>query len=151
MAATVLTGSSRERTAQAYQRVTNRFTAAAWRHVRSVRSAFLVGGPGAALRSVGSTPTLIPDGSLYPWWAIARLDLLAALADRKGDFSMFSYFLPAVALIQPNGSLIELCIGSAAALIAAFGLGSTWRKYSAWRRLQQTRPDLDRPALRHSW
>jgi len=66
--------------------------------------------------------------------AIGRLDLLAALAERTGDFpKLFQYFLPAVALIQPNGSIVELCSGSAAAWVAALGWSSLWRQWSTRR------------------
>ena len=82
-------------------------------------------------------------------WVIGRLDLLAALAERDGDFSrLFLYFLPAVALIQPNGSIIELCSGSAAALLAAFGWSWGWRHWSTWREPRRTRLQIDTPALK---
>lgn len=62
-------------------------------------------------------------------WLIGVLDLRAATADRRGELGKtILFFLPCVALIQPNGSLVELFGGSAAALVAA----SVW--YWAWKR-----------------
>ena len=56
-------------------------------------------------------------------WLIGTLDLKAAVAEGRGDLGgMILFFLPGVALIEPNGSLVELFSGSAAALVAAFGL-----------------------------
>jgi hypothetical protein len=40
---------------------------------------------------------------------------------------MILFFLPGVALIGPNGSLVELFSGSAAALVAAFGWKLAWK------------------------
>ena len=58
-------------------------------------------------------------------WLIGTLDLKAAVAERRGDLGgVILFFLPGVALIQPNGSLVELFSGSAAALVGAFGLES---------------------------
>ena len=72
------------------------------------------------------TPGVIV-GFLMLGWAIGKLDLLAASAEMRGDLAeVMVYFLPAVALIQPNGSLIELFGGSAAALIAALGWKQAW-------------------------
>ena len=59
--------------------------------------------------------------------ALGVLDRKAAEADisgRLGDTLMF--FLPAVALIQPNGSLVEIMSGAAAALAAAFAWRWGW-------------------------
>jgi hypothetical protein len=63
-------------------------------------------------------------------WLIGALDLRAAAAERRGDFrSLIVFFLPAVALINPDGSLIEISGGAGAALVAAFG----WRwGWSLW-------------------
>jgi hypothetical protein len=72
-------------------------------------------------------------GFLLLGWAIGRLDLLAAAAEQAGDFSrLFRCFLPAVALIQPNGSIVELCGGVAAAWVAAIGWGWAWSEWSTW-------------------
>ena len=63
-------------------------------------------------------------------WLIGTLDLKAAEAESRGDLGgVILLFLPAVALIQPNGSLVDLFGGAAAALVGAF----VW--YHAWERL----------------
>jgi hypothetical protein len=70
-------------------------------------------------------------GFLILGWLIGTLDLRAAAAERRGDFgSTIIFFLPAVAMIDPDGSLIEISGGAAAALVAAFG----WRwGWNMWR------------------
>ena len=68
-------------------------------------------------------------GFLILGWLIGTLDRKAAMAERRGEFGkVILFFLPCVALIQPNGSLVELFSGSAAALVGA----SVW--YWAWKR-----------------
>ena len=68
-------------------------------------------------------------GFLILGWLIGTLDLRAAMAERRGEFGkVILFFLPCAALIQPNGSLVELFSGSAAALVGA----SVW--YWAWKR-----------------
>jgi hypothetical protein len=70
-------------------------------------------------------------GFLLLGFAIGRLDRSAAIADARGDFEgIFFYFLPAVALIQPNGSIVEMASGGAAALAAAVGWRWAWRRWS---------------------
>jgi hypothetical protein len=70
-------------------------------------------------------------GFLLLGYGIGRLDRLAAMADARGDFEkIFFYFLPAVALIQPNGSIVEMASGSAAALAAAVAWRWAWRQWS---------------------
>ena len=70
-------------------------------------------------------------------WLIGTLDLKAAVAEGRGDLGgMILFFLPGVALIQPNGSLVELFSSSAAALVGAFvwnlhGSGSTGKSHSS--------------------
>jgi hypothetical protein len=71
-------------------------------------------------------------GFLLLGWSLGRLDLMAAVAERAGDAPrLFRSFLPAVALIQPNGSIIELVGGAAAAWVAAFGWGLAWNYWAA--------------------
>lgn len=66
-------------------------------------------------------------GFLILGWLLGTLDRKAALAEADGDFGrLFLFFLPAVAMIQPNGSLVELVGGSAAALVAAYGWKWAW-------------------------
>ena len=61
-------------------------------------------------------------GLLFGW-----LDRRAALAERGGDLGQtILYFMPAAAMIHPNGSLVELTGGGASALIAAFGWRWLW-------------------------
>ena len=67
-------------------------------------------------------------GFLMLGWLIGTLDRRAAMAERRGELGkVILFFLPCVALIQPNGSLVELFSGSAAALVGA----SVW--YWAWK------------------
>lgn len=61
---------------------------------------------------------------------LGRLDLRIAQRDIEGRFSeIFIYFLPAVALIQPNGSIVELMSGAAAAVAAALGWKWAWERW----------------------
>ena len=63
-------------------------------------------------------------------WLIGTLDLRAAVAEGRGDLGgMILFFLPGVALIQPNGSLVELFSGSAAALVGAFAWSLLWKRF----------------------
>ena len=59
-------------------------------------------------------------GFLILGWALGKLDRKAAqAAAQENPGRIFLYFLPAAALIQPLGSLVELCGGAAAAFVAA--------------------------------
>jgi hypothetical protein len=67
-------------------------------------------------------------------WLIGTLDLKAAVAEARGDLGgVILFFLPCVALIQPNGSIVELTGGSAAALVAAYGWKWAWKQWVAHR------------------
>jgi hypothetical protein len=69
-------------------------------------------------------------GFLLFGFILGRLDRLAASADLTGDFGRtFFYFLPAVALIQPNGSIVEMMSGAAAAFAAAFAWRWVWLRW----------------------
>jgi hypothetical protein len=60
-------------------------------------------------------------------WAIGKLDLKAAIAELQGDFgSAILFFLPCVAMIQPNGSIVEITGGPAAAWVAAYAWRWLW-------------------------
>jgi hypothetical protein len=60
-------------------------------------------------------------------WAIGKLDLMAAIADRRGELGkVILCFLPCVAMIQPNGSIVEITGASAAALVAAYLWSRLW-------------------------
>jgi hypothetical protein len=63
-------------------------------------------------------------------WVIGTLDLKAAIAERRGELGKaILFFLPCVALIQPNGSLVEIFSGSAAALVGAFVWNFIWKRF----------------------
>ena len=67
-------------------------------------------------------------------WLIGTLDIKAAVAERRGDLGgLIPFFLPCVALIQPNGSIVEITGGPAAALVAAYGWKWTWNQWVAHR------------------
>ncbi len=77
-------------------------------------------------------------GFLLLGFAIGRLDRRSAEEEAKGELgNVFLYFLPCVAIIQPNGSFVEITGGAAAAV----GAGLAWRW--AWTRWPKSR---DRPA-----
>jgi hypothetical protein len=83
-------------------------------------------------------------GFLLLGWSIGTLDLRAGAAIVRGDYGRsILYFLPAVALIQPNGSMVELAAGSASALVAGYGwnyLWQRWRRHKAPRRILLSSP-----------
>jgi hypothetical protein len=69
-------------------------------------------------------------GFLVLGWLIGTLDLKAAIAERRGELGKtILFFLPCVALIQPNGSLVEIFSGSAAALVGAFVWNFIWKRF----------------------
>src|SRR5579872_3304944 len=60
-------------------------------------------------------------------WLIGFLDLRAASAERRGDLkSVFIYFLPAVAVIQPGASIVEISGSAGAAFLVAYGWRWLW-------------------------
>ena len=64
-------------------------------------------------------------GALLAW-----LDRKAATADAEGRLGdAILYFLPAVAIIQPNGSIVEMMSGGAAAIAAAYGWRWAWNRW----------------------
>jgi hypothetical protein len=64
--------------------------------------------------------------------ALALLDRKAALAESRGDLGRtILLFLPAVALIQPNGSMVEMFGGAAAAVVAAYGWKWGWEAWGS--------------------
>jgi len=70
-------------------------------------------------------------GFLLLGWLLGTLDRNAAEAERSGNLRrIFFFFLPAVALIQPIGSIVEVTGGAAAALAAAFGWSWVWDRWS---------------------
>jgi hypothetical protein len=73
----------------------------------------------------------IVAGFLVLGWLLGMLDRKAAEAERSGELGrVFFFFLPAVALIQPLGSIVELTGGSAAALVSAYGWSWAWGRWS---------------------
>ena len=67
-------------------------------------------------------------------WLIGTLDLRAAVAEVRGDLgTAILYFLPGVALIDPEGSLVELFSGAAAALIGALAWKHVWHHFEKKR------------------
>jgi hypothetical protein len=69
-------------------------------------------------------------GFLLLGWGLGRLDRLAATADAEGALGRtFVYFLPAVALIQPNGSIVEMTGGAVSALVAAYVWKWAWNRW----------------------
>jgi hypothetical protein len=82
-------------------------------------------------------------GFLMLGWALGVLDVKAATAEASGDYAkLIRCFLVSTALIQPNGSLVEMFSGAAAALVAAYFWGWAWKRWagrgSAGRRLDST-------------
>jgi len=73
-------------------------------------------------------------GFLVLGWLIGTLDVKAAAAEVQGDLGVLVlFFLPAVALIDPQGSLVEMFSGAAAALVAAYGWKWVWKHWVAHR------------------
>jgi hypothetical protein len=80
------------------------------------------------------TPGVI-IGFLILGFLLGWLDYQAALADYRGDLgNLIMFFLPGLALIQPNGSIVEISGGAAAAAVAAYLWKWAW---NLW--LQRTR------------
>jgi hypothetical protein len=70
-------------------------------------------------------------GFLLLGWLLGTLDRKAAERERAGELGrVFFFFLPAAALIQPIGSIVELTGGAAAALVAAYGWSWGWERWS---------------------
>jgi hypothetical protein len=71
----------------------------------------------------------VVGGFLLLGCLIGSLDRKAAAAERRGELDkVILFFLPAVALIQPNGSMVEMASGSAAAIVAAQGWKWAWNQ-----------------------
>jgi hypothetical protein len=84
-------------------------------------------------------------GFLLLGWSIGTLDLRAGAAIVRGDYGRsILYFLPAVALAQPGGSMVELAAGSASALVAGYGWNFLWQRWC--RRATRRRIRLPFPA-----
>ena len=69
-------------------------------------------------------------GFLLLGFVLRKLDRNAAGSYDEGDLgSTLLYFLPAVAMIQPNGSMVEVIGGAAAALMAAYAWRWAWIRW----------------------
>ena len=74
-------------------------------------------------------------------WLIGQLDIKAAAAERRGDIRILLIcFLPAVALVQPIGSLVELAGGGLSAYFAAIGWSHVWTMWANRRRRRAATP-----------
>ena len=68
-------------------------------------------------------------GFILLGFALGWLDRSAAIADASGNLGRTGlFFLPAIALIQPNGSIVELVGGAGAAYVAARGWEWAWKQ-----------------------
>jgi hypothetical protein len=74
-------------------------------------------------------------------WAIGKLDLKAAIGEREGQFgNVILFFLPCVAMIQPNGSIVEITGGPAAAFVAACVWSWLWTHRIGRDPVSETKP-----------
>jgi len=81
-------------------------------------------------------------GLLFGW-----LDKKSALAEREGDLSKcIIYFIPAVAMIHPNGSVVELVGNGICAYITALGWVLLWDYLTTEGRGKNKRPKISGPA-----
>ena len=63
-------------------------------------------------------------------WALGRFDHRSALAEARGDYATaMLFFLPAVALIQPLGSMVELAGSASSAWIAGYFWKWAWARW----------------------
>jgi hypothetical protein len=69
-------------------------------------------------------------GFLLLGCVLRKLDLNASATYERGELgSTLLYFLPAVALIQPNGSMVEMIGGATSAWVAANGWRWAWMRW----------------------
>lgn len=74
----------------------------------------------------------VVGGFLLLGWLIGMLDYRAAAAERRGDLKqVILLFLPAVGLIQPGASLVEMTGSAGAALAAALAWRWGWTLWEA--------------------
>ena len=70
-------------------------------------------------------------GFLVLGWLLGTLDRKAAVAEGAGDLDRtIILFLPAVALVQPQGSMVEIVGGPVVALLAAHAWAHAWNIWS---------------------
>jgi hypothetical protein len=80
-------------------------------------------------------------GFLGLGWLIGTLDYRAAAAERRADFrTLIVCFVPAIAMINPGGSLVEVTSGAAAAFLAALGWRWGWDVWRSREAADQPRP-----------
>jgi hypothetical protein len=86
-------------------------------------------------------------GFLLLGFVLRKLDRKSTEAYEGGELgNSLLYYLPAVAMIQPNGSMVEVIGGAASALIAAYGWRWAWTRwpkpvaYTAPRAAPMARP-----------
>ena len=97
--------------------------------VLSETTSFGIGNVMEAYLNFGTTGILLFFSGFG--YVLSRLDRSAFLAEQRGDIPLLlSTFLPAVALIQPNGSFVELSAAAAAAWLAARFWAWLWRQRS---------------------
>jgi hypothetical protein len=84
-------------------------------------------------------------GFLALGYLLGRLDRRAAEENAKGNLgAVFMFFVPAVALIQPNGSIVELFSGGVAGLAAGYAWRWAWGRW--WNPATHTaRPFISQP------
>ena len=83
-------------------------------------------------------PSLIL-GFLFLGMLLAWLDRQAGIRIQQGDWgSAIVYFMPAAAMIHPNGSLVELFSGSASAFIAAVLWRRLWNHWSEYSKFDSS-------------
>jgi NhaP-type Na+/H+ or K+/H+ antiporter len=78
-------------------------------------------------------------GFLLLGLVLGKLDRSAAENDIAGNLGQtFIPFLTAIALIQPNGSIVEMMSGAAAALVAGLAWRWAWVRWPRSVRSRQT-------------
>ena len=81
--------------------------------------------------------TGVIGGFMILGYLLGFLDHKAAAADARGDSTkLILFFLVAVAMIQPGGSIVEISGGCAAAVLAAFAWGWLWQVFSRRKKLK---------------
>lgn len=90
-------------------------------------------------------------GFLLLGFVMGWLDRRAAIAADMGDMgNACLFFLPAAAMIHPNGSVVELVGGAAAALVAGFGWRWAWAKFGAPRVVILSEPQHEQNRIIHA-
>jgi hypothetical protein len=86
-------------------------------------------------------------GFLLLGWVTGKVDYKAARAEREGELSKsILYFLPAVALMSPIGSLVDLSSAYVSGLVAAVAWARAWKYWSRPRGRRSGRMSATRAA-----